>query len=84
MVYSTLMNIAVPDEALQGTGFDPQHALLDLALGMYADNRATLGQAARIASMPQAQFMKELGSRRIPLHYSVEDFRQDVAVLERL
>jgi predicted HTH domain antitoxin len=78
------MNITVPDEALKGTSFDREHALLDLALGIYADSRATLGQAARIACMPQAQFMKELASRKIPLHYSVADFQQDMAVLERL
>ena len=78
------MNIQVPDEVLTGTSFDEAHALLDLALGMYADRRATLGQAARIVGMPQAHFMKELSARRIPLHYDVGDFQQDMATLENL
>ena len=76
------MIITVPDELLKGTSFDPRRALLDLALGMYADRRATLGQAAMIAGMPQTQFLKELGSRRVPMHYDVAAFEHDMAVME--
>ena len=78
------MNIEVPDEVLAGTSFDPDHALLDLALGMYADRRASLGQAAKISGMHQAAFMKELSSRQIPLHYGIDDFKQDLATLDKL
>ncbi|MFT5473545.1 MAG: putative HTH domain antitoxin [Kiritimatiellia bacterium] len=78
------MKIDVPDDVLAGTSFDPDHALLDLALGMYADSRASLGQAARISGMHQAAFMKELSSRRIPLHYDIDDFQQDMATLDKL
>jgi predicted HTH domain antitoxin len=78
------MNIVVPDELLRGTRFDSDRAVLDLAIGLYADDRVTLGQAAAIAAMSQALFLRELGRLHVPMHYDVEDFAADLAVLEQL
>jgi predicted HTH domain antitoxin len=78
------MKITVPDEALKGTSVSQEEVLLDLAIGMFIDRRATLGQAARIADMSQPQFLKELGKRKIPVHYDVEDFAADMEVVKGL
>ena len=78
------MTIVIPDELLRGTGVDVDRAVLDFAIGLYADWRVTLGQAAAIAAMPQARFMQELGRLKIPYHYDVDDFAADMAVLEAL
>ncbi len=46
--------------------------------------RLTLGQAARIASISQTQFLKELGKRKMPIHYDIEDFKRDLETIENL
>ena len=78
------MNIAVPDKLLKGTTLTPDLALLDLAIGMFVDRRATLGQAARIASLSQPQFLKELGKRKVPVHYDADDFAVDLETAGQL
>ena len=63
--------------------FTPEDIKLHLALGMFLDNRVTLGQGAAIAGLSQSEFLCELGSRRIPVHYDEADARADVATAAR-
>ena len=84
IAYHTHVNITIPDAALKGTSLTAETALLDLAIGAYVDERATLGQAARIASLSQTEFLRELGKRRIPIHYGPGDFAADMEVVARL
>jgi predicted HTH domain antitoxin len=76
--------IAIHDDALRGLDLTEDQARLDLALGLFIDQRVTLGRGAEIARMSQAEFLKELGQRGIPVHYDVEDFRADLRTLESL
>jgi predicted HTH domain antitoxin len=78
------MTIEIRDEALQGVSLTQDQALLELAIGMFAGRKVTLGRAARIAGLPQAEFLKELGRRGIPIHYDVEDFAADLKTLAAL
>jgi len=74
--------IAIHDEALRGLDLTEDQARLDLALGLFIDQRVTLGRGAEIAMMTQTEFLKELGRRGIPVHYDVEVFRADLRALE--
>lgn len=56
----------------------------DLALGLYVDEKVTLGQAARVAGMSAPAFLDELGKRKIPVHYYVEDLDADMNTLRAL
>lgn len=76
------MNITLPP-AIEQT-LTPQSAALHLAVGLFVSEEASLGQAADIAGMSPANFLSELGARRIPVHYGREEFAQDVATIERL
>ena len=78
------MNVMVPDSILEGMSIDQKGILFDLALGMYADGRLTLGQAAELASLPQPAFLKELGKRSIPVHYGPRDLDVDLEAIARL
>jgi predicted HTH domain antitoxin len=60
----------------------PKDAALRLAIGMFVSEEATLGQAAEIAGLPQADFLKELGQRRIPIHYGPEELAEDLRAVE--
>jgi len=60
----------------------PREAALHLAIGLFVTEEATLGQAAEIAGLTQAAFLKELGRRRIPIHYGMDELAEDLTVVE--
>lgn len=82
--YADNMTIELPDRELGELKLTPEQIRLDLAVGLYAGRRVTLGRAARIASIPQAQFLHELGQRGMCIHYSVEDAHHDVSMAREL
>lgn len=78
------MIIEVPDKAAEGIGLSPELAKLEMALGLFRDEKASLEQAAKVSGLSLPLFMKELGKRQIPLHYDVQDFEQDLKTLHKL
>ena len=60
----------------------PRAAALHLAIGLFVTEEATLGQAAEVAGLAQSDFLKELGRRRIPIHYGMDELNEDLKVLE--
>ena len=73
------MNIALPPEI--ENNITPAEASLHLALGLFAGDKVTLGQAAKIAGLSKPAFLHELGVRKIPVHYSDEELAQDIATV---
>lgn len=59
-----------------------QSAALHLAIGLFVTEEATLGQAAETAGLSQAAFLKELGKRRIPIHYGPEELAEDLRTVD--
>lgn len=76
------MNIVVP--ATLEAELTPSRAALHLAVGLFTAEEVTLGQAAETAGLSQSEFMRELGRRKIPIHYGVEEFAQDLVTIEKL
>ncbi len=62
----------------------PQSTALHLAIGLFVAEEATLGQAAQVAGLSQADFLRELGKRRIPIHYGREELAADLEAVESL
>jgi predicted HTH domain antitoxin len=62
----------------------PKDAALHLAIGLFVTEEATLGQAAETAGLSQADFLRELGRRRIPIHYGPEELASDLRAVEAL
>ncbi len=67
-----------------GQRMKPAQAKLHLAIGAFAGEELTLGQAAEIAGISQTQLMGELSRRRIPLHYDLAEFAEDLQSLASL
>lgn len=59
-------------------------AKLHLAIGAFAAEEVTLGQAAEIAGVSQTELMRELSRRRIPLHYDCGEFAEDLRTIASL
>jgi predicted HTH domain antitoxin len=57
---------------------------LHLAIGLFVSDESTLGQAAEVAGLSQADFLRELGQRRIPIHYGREELAADLQTVEVL
>lgn len=60
----------------------PKDAALHLAIGLFVSDEATLGQASEIAGLTHAAFLRELGRRRIPIHYGPDELAEDLRVVE--
>ena len=61
-----------------------QDVALHLAIGLFVAEEATLGQAAQTAGLSQADFLRELGRRRIPIHYGPEELAADLKTVDAL
>jgi predicted HTH domain antitoxin len=75
------MDIALPDELIQGLELTPEEARVDLAIGLYAEHRITIGRAASLAGMVQTNFLRKLGELRIPMHYDLSELEEDLLVV---
>jgi predicted HTH domain antitoxin len=78
------VNVEVQDDKLQGLKVTPERLRLEMAVGLYASEDVTLGQAADIAGINQTLFLRELGRRGVCVHYGVEDLDQDLKTLDAL
>ena len=76
------MEVTLPSD--WETKVRPEDVCLDLAVGMYAARRVTLGQAAEVAGLTQLDFQRELGRRKVPLHYDLEDWAVDLQAVREL
>lgn len=76
------MQLKLPEDV--ETRLSPSSAALHLAIGLFVTEEATLGQAAAIAGLTQTAFMKELGVRRIPMHYGMQELAEDLKVVDAL
>jgi predicted HTH domain antitoxin len=61
-----------------------ERAALHLAIGSFVTEESTLGQAAEVAGLTQADFLRELGRRHIPIHYGADELREDLQAVEAL
>jgi predicted HTH domain antitoxin len=76
------MSLGIPDEFLQTAHISEADLKLEIALLLFQQEKITLGTASQFAGMNQLEFQRILGSRKIPIHYGIEDFRQDLRTLE--
>jgi predicted HTH domain antitoxin len=78
------MTLTLPLPAALEKKMQPRDAKLHLAIGAFTAEEVTLGQAAEIAGVSQTEMMKELARRKIPQHYDVDDFEQDLKTVAAL
>lgn len=78
------MIVEVREDQMPGLHLTPERLRLATAVGLYASDEVTLGQAAEIAGLSQTEFLRELGRRGICVHYDVEEFEQDLQTLQKL
>ncbi len=76
------MSLIIPDEFLQTAHISEAELKLEIAILLFKQEKITLGTASQFANLNQLEFQRILGSRKIPIHYGVEEFKQDLKTLE--
>jgi len=72
------MPVTISDEVLVAARISEPELKRELALTLFQQERLTLAQASRLAEMGQLAFQALLAERQIPVHYGIEEFRDDV------
>ncbi len=75
------MNMELDIPVLDKLGISRADLLTDIAVGLYMDQRVTLGQAAEIAGVSQLDFRCLLSRMNVPIQYDIQDLNHDLAVL---
>ena len=78
------MALVIADEFLQAAHLSPAEMSQEIAVLLFAQERLTLAQAARLAQMPQWRFQALLASRGIAIHYGVAELEADLQTLREL
>jgi len=78
------MSVTIPDEVLSAAHISERELKQELALTLFQQERLTLAQASRLAEMGQMAFQALLADRRIPIHYGIEEFREDLRTLRQM
>jgi predicted HTH domain antitoxin len=75
------MTLTIPAEQLGNLQLNERDALVDIAIGFYKREEASLGRASEVAGLTSVQFLSELGRRHIPINYGPDDLQADMAML---
>lgn len=78
------MSLVISQDVLDAAHLSADELRLEVAVMLYAAERLTLAQAARLAGMTRMQFQHVLGSRQVAVHYDAEDLREDLETLRSL
>ncbi len=78
------MSVVIPDETLHAARMSASELKQEIAILLFQKNKLTLGQASRLAEMSQLRFQHLLASRNIPIHYDMDEFEADLAILRDL
>ena len=78
------MALIISDELLTAAHMNEGEVRQELAVMLFERERLTLGQASALAGLGQLDFQRLLASRRIPIHYGIEELEEDLLRLEGL
>ena len=77
-------SIDIPAEVFHTTHMTPKDMKLELALTLFQQGKISFGKAREMAAMTIWDFQQLLGSRKILVHYDVQDYIADQAAIESL
>ncbi|MEM6432444.1 MAG: UPF0175 family protein [Cyanobacteria bacterium P01_D01_bin.115] len=77
------ITIDIPGDIAHSAELTQAELLREIAVLLFQWERVTLGRAAQIAGMHQFEFQKLLASRKISVHYGLDDYQADIASLRQ-
>jgi predicted HTH domain antitoxin len=76
------MSLVISDELLKAAKVSEDELMQEIVLLLFQQDKLTLGKASYLLGISQMEFQKLLASRKICLHYDVEEFREDIKSLQ--
>jgi predicted HTH domain antitoxin len=77
------MPVTISDEVLTAAHISERELKEELALALFQKERLTLSQASGLAEVSHLAFQALLAERRIPIHYGVVEFREDLRTIRQ-
>ena len=82
------VNVQIPTELVAAAGLDPGNLSAEMArlvaLGLYREDKVSLGRAAELCPMSVEQFLEFAAQHDVPLHYGIDELEEDRRTFERL
>ena len=78
------ISMEIPREIPHATKMSMDELRRELAIHLFQIDKLSFGKARELAGMDFWEFQQLLGSRRIPVHYDVEEHEEDMANLKEL
>lgn len=76
------MSLVISEETLETIQLTEEELRIEIAIMLFQQERLTLGQASHFANQNIVRFQRLLASRKIPLHYDIDDLREDFKSLQ--
>ena len=77
------MSLVIPEDLLKASRMSESELMQEIVLMLFQQERLTLGRASRLLCLSPIELQRLLASRKICVHYDVEDFRYDLKSLQR-
>ena len=77
------VSIEVPREIIHATRMTPQDLKRELAIFLFQQGKLSFGKAREMTGMTVWVFQQLLASRKISIHYDIEDYDEDRVTLRR-
>jgi predicted HTH domain antitoxin len=84
IIRTEAMPVTISDDVLAAARLNEAELKRELAVTLFQQERLTLAQASRLAEMGQLSFQRLLADRHIPIHYGIDEFREDLGTLRQL
>lgn len=81
---SGTISVQVPRDILHAARLTVDELKQELALALFQQGRLSFGKAREMTGMSVWDFQLLLGARKIPIHYDLEDYEDDLATLRGL
>lgn len=72
------MIVEISDEIIASSHLTLEELRLGVAIWLFQEKQVSLGKCAKVAGIHKMMFQKELAKRKIPVHYTEEDFERDL------
>jgi predicted HTH domain antitoxin len=78
------ISVEIPREIVHATRLSPDELIRELAIYLFQQGKLSFGKAREMSSMTVWDFQQLLSSRGVCLHYTVEDYSEDLKTLEEI
>lgn len=76
--------IKIPEDILKATRMTTDEISAELAVHLFESGKLSIGKAKKLAGMTFWEFQSFLASRKIPIHYDISEYKEDIATLKKL